>query len=325
MLQVIGLVMSDVVGNDPQFIASGPTSPNTTTAQQCLDLLNSLGVMSKVPKSVQRMLTKRAEASRHLKGLETDQFGALKHFPERAEYQYKNSTTLIIGSNDIALDTAQRRARALGYIPYILSNSLTGDASKTGELFAKMAAFVCSSKAHQCNKDSKRLMQLELDLIQSGLSKLTVNEIRALATESVNTNVPICILGAGETTVHVKGHGKGGRNQEMALSCGQRLYDFNQFSDIFEHNILEFLSGGTDGQDGPTDAAGALANPFLVNWAEKEGHDAKEYLENNDSYHFFHYVRNGRYHVKTGLTGTNVMDIQCLLVQHHEFHTAEYS
>lgn len=318
-------MMSDVIGNDPQFIASGPTSPNNTTAQQCLDLMKSLGVMSVIPNSVKTMLKKRAEASRHLKGLETDQFGALRHFPERAEYQYKNSTTLIIGSNDIALDTAQRRARALGYLPYILSNCLTGDACRTGELFAKVAAFVCSSKAHHQDKTSPQLMQLELDLVRSGLSKATVNEIRALATESIHTNVPICILGAGETTVQVRGEGKGGRNQEMALACAIKLYDFNQNTDSFEHNILEFLSGGTDGQDGPTDVAGALADPFLVSWAEKEGIDANEHLKNNDSYHFFQYVRNGRYHVRTGLTGTNVMDIQCLLIQHHEFHTAEFS
>ncbi|ELU09068.1 hypothetical protein CAPTEDRAFT_121863, partial [Capitella teleta] len=210
--KVIGLVMSDVVGNDPQFIASGPTSPNNTTAQQCLDLIKSLGVMSVIPESVISMLVKRAEASRHLK--------------ERAEYQYKNATTLIIGSNEIALEVAQRRARALGYLPYILSSSLVGNAITTGEMFAKVAAFLCCSKAHQSHKNSQQLMQLELDLIQSGLSKTTVNEMRMLATESINTNVPVCILGAGETTVEVQGSGKGGRNQEMALACGLKLHEF---------------------------------------------------------------------------------------------------
>ncbi|ELU02178.1 hypothetical protein CAPTEDRAFT_171427 [Capitella teleta] len=309
--KVIGLVMSDVVGNDPQFIASGPTSPNNTTAQQCLDLIKSLGVMSVIPESVISMLVKRAEASRHLK--------------ERAEYQYKNATTLIIGSNEIALEVAQRRARALGYLPYILSSSLVGNAITTGEMFAKVAAFLCCSKAHQSHKNSQQLMQLELDLIQSGLSKTTVNEMRMLATESINTNVPVCILGAGETTVEVQGSGKGGRNQEMALACGLKLHEFNQTTDSFEHNILQFLSGGTDGQDGPTDVAGACADPFLINWAEKEGIDAQEHLDNNDSYHFYHYLRNGRYHIRTGLTGTNVMDIHCMLIQHHEFHTSEFS
>ncbi len=117
---------------------------------------------------------------------------------------------------------------------------------------------------------------------------------------------PACLLAGGETTVTLKGSGLGGRNQEMALA----------FLDLLSRDSrggenLFFLSGGTDGNDGPTDAAGAFADAGLIRRAEELSLDTGAYLENNDSYHFFE-AAGGL--LKTGPTNTNVCDLQIILI-----------
>ena len=130
---------------------------------------------------------------------------------------------------------------------------------------------------------------------------------RAFVREALEkTDRPLCLLGGGETTVTVQGEGKGGRNQELALAAALEMY--GQRSDI-EAAIL--LSAGTDGIDGPTDAAGALATPQTVLRARRQGIDAQSYLDNNNSYHFFDQL-NGL--IRTGPTHTNVMDMQVVLI-----------
>ena len=134
-----------------------------------------------------------------------------------------------------------------------------------------------------------------------------------LAKKIKNPNSPICLISGGETIVKVNGKGKGGRNQEMALSAAIQLHKFtcNQKSS----SLVTFLSAGTDGIDGPTDVAGAIIDDCTLLGAIKMGLDADEYLKSNDSYSFFHDLNNGENFVKTGHTGTNVMDMQLLLIQ----------
>jgi hydroxypyruvate reductase len=113
---------------------------------------------------------------------------------------------------------------------------------------------------------------------------------------------PACIISGGETTVTMKGHGLGGRNQEFALAGALELSGFEK---------IVLLSGGTDGTDGPTDAAGAIADHTTVVRARSMGLDPEAYLEDNDSYLFFQ--RLGDLLI-TGPTHTNVMDVRILLV-----------
>ena len=115
---------------------------------------------------------------------------------------------------------------------------------------------------------------------------------------------PVCLLWGGETTVTVRGAGKGGRNQELALAAALAL-------DGFEHDAA-LLSGGTDGIDGPTDAAGAVATTRTLCEARTARLDAGAFLENNDAYSFFD--RLGGL-IKTGPTHTNVMDVQVGLLR----------
>jgi hydroxypyruvate reductase len=114
---------------------------------------------------------------------------------------------------------------------------------------------------------------------------------------------PACILTGGETTVKLKGDGKGGRNQEFVLAAAMKMKGIS-------HVVV--LSAGTDGTDGPTDAAGALADSTTLMRAAKKGLDPAVYLENNDSYHFFEELGDL---YKTGPTNTNVMDIRIVLVE----------
>lgn len=111
------------------------------------------------------------------------------------------------------------------------------------------------------------------------------------------------IIFYGESTVKVTGNGLGGRNQEIALRMAKRLKDFDQ--------SITFLSAGTDGIDGPTDAAGAVVDQNTYDEAKSEGINPDEFIDNNDSYHFFEKAGG---HIKTGPTGNNVMDIQLLLI-----------
>ncbi len=127
----------------------------------------------------------------------------------------------------------------------------------------------------------------------------------AIAKEIISTGRPVkkpaCIISGGETTVTIRGDGLGGRNQEFALAAAM---------DIAGLQGVLMLSGGTDGSDGPTDAAGALCDGTTVSRAAKLGHSAKDFLARNDSYHFFEPLGDL---IKTGPTGTNVMDVRLAL------------
>ncbi len=128
----------------------------------------------------------------------------------------------------------------------------------------------------------------------------------AIAREIVTSNRPArrpaCILSGGETTVTLCGNGKGGRNQEFALAAA---------IDIADAGPIAIFSAGTDGTDGPTDAAGAIAFGSTIRRAKVKGLDPKQHLANNDAYHFFEPLKDL---IKTGPTGTNVMDIHVILV-----------
>jgi hydroxypyruvate reductase len=128
----------------------------------------------------------------------------------------------------------------------------------------------------------------------------------AIAKEVLKTGHPVpppaCILSGGETTVTLSGKGLGGRNQEFALAAA---------IDISEQENIVILSGGTDGTDGPTDAAGAFADSFTLNRANTLGMDPHHFIANNDSYHFFQKLDDL---LITGPTNTNVMDLRIMLV-----------
>ena len=128
----------------------------------------------------------------------------------------------------------------------------------------------------------------------------------SIAQETAETNRPIarpaCLIAGGETTVTLRNNGKGGRNQELALAAALQLEGWP---------AITLLSGGTDGTDGPTDAAGALADGQTLSRARAQGLNARAFLDRHDSYPFFAALDDL---VITGPTGTNVMDLQIVLI-----------
>lgn len=249
---VIGLLLSDVIGDPIDVIGSGPTAPDVSTFSDALDVLNKFGLTERVPAVVREHLESGAR-------------GEISETPKPGDAVFKQVHNLVIGSNRLALQAAAREARTLGFQPIILSSTIEGEAREVARVHAAILREVVSS--------SKPIAR------------------------------PACILSGGETTVTVRGSGKGGRNQEFTLAAALSIEGLP--------NVL-VLSAGTDGSDGPTNAAGAVATGETVQRARGMGMFPAKYLDDNDSHTFFRSLGDL---IHTGPTGTNVMDIHLLVAR----------
>jgi len=249
--RVVTLMLSDVVGDPLDVIASGPTVGDPTTFADALDILDRYGLTGQVPDAVHDYLYDGAD-------------GKHPETPKPGDPELEKTLNILIGTNTIAVRAAERKAAALGYRTSVLSTSITGDTGQAAASHARLA--------------------------------------REILSGHHPVPPPACLLSGGETTVIVRGKGKGGRNQEFALAAGVCIGGL-------ERTVI--LSGGTDGTDGPTDAAGAVADGTTVSRARSLGMDPGEYLENNDAYHFFEKLGDL---LMTGPTLTNVMDLHVVLV-----------
>ena len=321
---MVSLILSDVIGDPLDLIASGPTVADFSTARQCLDHFQSLGIMDNVPPSVLTLLNDKAVQENLVKssmGLD----GVQQYIDHSAAPQpmksCSNAYNLIVGSNKIAVDKACQTAESLGYLPFVLSTDLDGDAKQVGEMLSALAQYICESLSHKLTSGSSQsFAHKETQLIKMGIDKGTINDIIRLTERACNCDKPVCILAAGETTVNVTGNGVGGRNQEMVLAASVDMQSRLLWSELTTKFDIALLSAGTDGQDGPTTAAGAFCNPYLVDRAAKQGLEIQRFLGNNDSNTFFTLFDGGSWLVNTGLTGTNVMDIQVLLIKPHHLY-----
>jgi len=244
--QVISLILSDVVGNPLDVIASGPTAPDTSTFAEAVRVLRDGGIWDEVAPSIRRRL-------------EAGLAGDVPENPKADDPIFQKVNNVIVGSNELAALAAIEQAKALGFNAQLLSTYIEGEAREVARVFA-------------------------------GLAKELVRYNRPLSR-------PACLVAGGETTVHIQGDGKGGRNQELALASAIAL---EGWSDAM------VVSLATDGTDGPTDAAGALATGDTVQKGREKGLDAREYLARNDSYHFFEAIGDL---LLTGPTNTNVNDL----------------
>ncbi|MGQ9599955.1 MAG: glycerate kinase type-2 family protein [Anaerolineae bacterium] len=248
---VVSLILSDVIGDPLDTIASGPTAPDPTTFADAWAVLERHDLIDQVPLAVRDRLQA---------GLE----GRIPDTPKPGAALFEQVQHVIVGSNRQAAEAAVETARAWGYHTLLLSTFIEGEARQV----ARVAA--------------------------------------ALAKELIHHHRPVprpaCLVWGGETTVTVRGHGLGGRNQELALAAALAM-------DSLPGVLL--VAFGTDGTDGPTDAAGAVATGETVARARALGLDAVAHLENNDSYPFFDRLEDL---IRTGPTGTNVNDLLFLLV-----------
>ncbi len=248
---VINLMISDVVGDNMDVIASGPFVPDRSTFRDARDILEKYHLEGRVPASV----AGRIRAGSH---------GDIEENPGPDNPVFKRITNLIVASNIIALQAAKNEAVERGYNSIILSSMIEGDTKDAALWHARIAREIIASS----------------------------NPIPA----------PACIVSGGETTVVVTGEGLGGRNMEYAMHAALHI-------DGLEH--ITMASIGTDGSDGPTDAAGAVADGCTLKAARELGMDTQEYIRSNDSYHFHEKLGNL---IITGPTKTNTMDVRIMLV-----------
>jgi hydroxypyruvate reductase len=235
---VLTMILSDVIGDDPAVIGSGPGVADGSTREDAVSIMKRYQVAAPPE--------------------------ALHETPKSGDPKLSRVHHEIVGSSRTAIAAAADKARKLGYRTLVLSTSIQGETREIALMHAAIAREILS----------------------------TGQPVRP----------PACVLSGGETTVTVRGKGLGGRNQEFVLAAALGLEGARP---------VTILSAGTDGIDGPTDAAGAMADSTTIEQGRRLRLDAREYLDNNDSYHFFEQTGGL---IKIGPTGTNVMDVRLMLM-----------
>ncbi len=248
---LVNLILSDVVGNQIDVIASGPTVPDMTTYRDAYKVLEDHNLLNDVTEGIKKYLREGIE------GLRPDT-------PKPGDQAFTRTYNILIGTNATALEASRKYAAGSGYNPYIITDSLSGDVEDVVQ-----------------------------KVIDTAISYRNNPEVRK----------PLCLLFGGETTVKVTGTGLGGRNQHLALTATVRLKDLPG---------ITILSAGTDGNDGPTDAAGAVVDSSTFHYGLSVGKEPEKYLGDFDSYGFF---KSAGGHIFTGPTFTNVMDMVVVLVE----------
>lgn len=243
---VVSLIISDIVGDPLEFIASGPTSPDSTTFSDAKEVLEKYDLWEKIPTEVKNVI-------------ELGISGNIDETPKRDDPAFDNVFNFIVANNEIACKAAEVKATEIGYKAMLLTTSLTGEAKDVGRYLTDKA-----------------------------------NNYRTEDGDFV-------FISGGETTVTVKGNGRGGRNQELVLGSVESIAGSD----------LVLASFATDGIDGKSDAAGAIADGFTLSRADKKRLDPNNFLLENNSYEFFLELDDL---FMTGSSGTNVMDIQVIVV-----------
>jgi len=248
---LLTLILSDVIGDPLDSIASGPTVPDSTTFSDAITVLEKFDLYSKAPAALNDYLQKGKE-------------GIHPETPKPGDPLFNNTHNFIIGSNKIALEACGQKAIEEKLNTFIITSELQGDTIEAA------------------NK-----------IIETSVSFQKDDQVKK----------PCCLLFGGETTIKVSGNGTGGRNQHLALFAALLLKD---------QMGITLLSAGTDGNDGPTETAGAVVDTKTYDDAIKMGLDIKNYLNNFDSFHFF---KKAGGQVITGPTMTNVMDIIVVIIE----------
>jgi len=322
--QVVSLILSDVLGDPLEAIASGPTVPCLTTAQCCLDVLTSFkldkdgGHVKETHRKIINFLEAKKSKDFTAESSARQKLGSrFRNVYEEKMGNFSHVQNVIVGNNTMAVEEAVGRAESMGYRTFNVMTHLDGIAKDRGVDLANMALYACSlMRRHGTNEANKKLVRLELDLVAKGLSKELLVKLSRVAESASNSGGGLCLISAGETTVQLADNaGKGGRNQELALAAGITLHQMSYGNAELNSFDVSIVSIGTDGQDGPTDAAGALADVDLIRKSGFTVERAQQYLDENDSYNFFNNAADKTYHIKTGQTGTNVMDLQLIMIR----------
>lgn len=256
--RMLTLVLSDVIGDPLDIIASGPTVTDSAAPGEAIAVLRRFDPQAQLPMAIYRHLETAQPADK-----------------QRVHSSKRPSDIVVIGNNAAAIDAAGVRAESLGF-------SHAMDAATGDEASAEAVG--------------QQLAEIAVTMLHGGPSE------------------PDCLITGGEPIVRLvdaSQRGRGGRNQQLVLAAMIALANDLRFKPS-DRSRLVFLSGGTDGEDGPTDAAGAILHESVWQAAETLGLDATDYLRRNDAYTFFH--KTGGLFI-TGPTGTNVCDIRVVVIE----------
>jgi glycerate-2-kinase len=247
----VSLILSDVIGDKLDVIASGPTAPDPTTYADAIDVVEKYEIGKLIPQRVIDFLNDGA-------------LGKKPETPKSGDIVFSKTANIVIGNNRIALENAKLKALEFNLNPVIIDDKLQGDVVSVAEYLVETA------------------LKYKADVLAPK---------------------PACLLFGGETTTKPTGNGLGGRNQHLALLCAKALSG---------KQGITILCAGTDGTDGPTDAAGAVVDTDTTQSALSQGVDPEIYLADFNSYNFFKHTSG---HIITGPTLTNVMDIAVIIVE----------
>ena len=260
--EVAALIISDVTGDDPTHIASGPTAPDPTTYADALALLAHYEI---------------SEPSAALDILQAGKRGEREESLKLGDSIFKHVDNRMIATAHQSLQTAAEFFASQGYAPVILGDHVTGEAREVAKVYGALA---------------KEVSQYPSAWKAHGAPPGKLGAVRGVA-----------LISGGETTVTVRGKGRGGRNVEFLLSLAVELDGMaNAYA----------IAADTDGIDGAADNAGALLTPDTLARANANGIDAKQYLANNDGHGFFEALGD---QIVTGATLTNVNDFRVILIE----------
>ncbi|XP_014476417.1 PREDICTED: glycerate kinase [Dinoponera quadriceps] len=351
---VITLILSDIINDPVDLIASGPTVYNAKAPEEIAAVLRKYNLYQSLDGDLKKVLTSK----------ETHNDAPLLN----TAGQFKHVTNIIVGNNTMAVEAASREALRKGFTPIILRNDVQGDVRDVAAAYVRIASSVILAMRGElsledfcdrvCNEPT-----IPLDSPKS----------REIYRSVVGDIGDIVLIGGGEPTVRVTGEGKGGRNQELAASFSLSFFSAIRSRPTLANCEVMMLSAGTDGQDGPTDAAGAFGYPAIApvtydlrrkvqamlgeKFAPISSREAMKYartitdegdtrdpscekpgtnnaidprvltmmeaermlidntLANNDTYNFYSRFKRGADLLKTGLTGTNVMDLHLIYIR----------
>jgi len=249
--RILGLIISDVVGDRLDSIASGPISPDATTFSDAIAVLKRHNLWETIPSSATKILDEGAN-------------GSIPESPKSGDPCFHRVSYHILGNNRVACTSARRYLRSKGVKAEILTSSATGEARGLGSFIGALAREIV-----QFDEPFRR---------------------------------PCALIVGGETTVTVTGSGRGGRNQECTMACAEQIQGLKG---------IAMASIGSDGIDGPTDAAGAIADGMTISRSEELALKFDELLAQNDSYRFFQPLKDL---VMAGRTNTNVNDVSVVVL-----------
>jgi len=271
---VVALILSDVIGDPLDLIASGPTVPDQSSWEDGWNIVQKYNLEEELPAKVVEMLRE---------GLE----GTLEDSPSSDHAIFERSKNLLVGNNDLAVEAASETAKRLGYQPVVLGTEIEGEAKEVAKIYTAMSSH-----------------------LQKMFAKKSEQAENPFVAYTVAQSLPVALIAGGESTVSLTPNsGKGGRNQELALSAAVQLDSMGM------RNVV-LASVGTDGGDGPTDAAGAVVDATTTRSTRSE---ALEALSNHNAYPYLDSLESPSDVppplIKTGPTGTNVADICVTLIK----------